>query len=95
MQNAVFRLEIRNLMDLKQENRELYYELGLLINGISQVFSLTENETSKELENGTISLKFKKNGSGDKYIIAKYNGQSAELFFDPPNKIRAQLIPPQ
>ncbi|MBP03079.1 MAG: hypothetical protein CMM25_09750 [Rhodospirillaceae bacterium] len=94
MQNMNYQLYGGNLMNSKDESREMYSELALLVNGISQVFSLTEEITSNEIENGGILLTFEKNEVGKKFIIAQYGEQRAQLFFEPPNKIRTQLIEP-
>jgi hypothetical protein len=64
----------------KPETREMYAEIASLVASVAKVLALTEADTIAAIERGAITLDFREDAHGNRYVAATYQGRVARVY---------------
>lgn len=62
------------------ENRDMYTEITTLVGSIAKALDLSEDDTVKALEAGTISIAMTEDDDGQRFIGLEYQGKKVRLY---------------
>ena len=60
--------------------REMHTEISALIGSLAKAFAMSESETVRAVERGSIAMDFGQDANGNRFVAAVFDGQTARIY---------------